>query len=131
MNFKGKQTTIGAGVFYSDDKGIPVDVVLNTDGSGYWSVEEKKVKVIGLCLSYTNDEQNYGELRVFFDTDSWDTMKYGLIYTDDKFIEELKTFLLSIGLGIDVFYSEQGMQGDNYVSFDVGEEFIKSFKSMV
>jgi hypothetical protein len=37
--------------------------------------------------------------------------------------------LISIGLdSSDVNYSEQGMQGDNYVSLDAGPNFIESFK---
>jgi hypothetical protein len=33
--------------------------------------------------------------------------------------------------GDDVDYSEQGMQGDNYVSFDVGAKFLKSWKKFI
>ena len=37
-------------------------------------------------------------------------------------------FLHQHGLpGNDVDYSEQGMQGDDYVSCDVGEEFLKAW----
>jgi hypothetical protein len=31
--------------------------------------------------------------------------------------------------GADVGYSEQGMQGDDYVSLDVGESFIASWEA--
>ena len=34
-------------------------------------------------------------------------------------------------LGTDVSYSEQGMQGDTFVSLDCGSEFIKSFQNLL
>jgi hypothetical protein len=44
-------------------------------------------------------------------------------------MRELQAYCNSIGLaGDDVGYSEQGMQGDNYVSCDVGGKFIASYK---
>ena len=52
----------------------------------------------------------------------------GLIYTDKDFIAELRMFLAQHGLpGDDVDYSEQGMQGDDYVSLDAGEEFVRAW----
>jgi len=101
---------------------------LSTDGQGYWSNEAKTVIVTGLVLAYENDEGDFGELRVYFDTNTWDVNTDGLIYTDKQFISDLKTLLARLELGTDVSYSEQGMQGDNYVSLDVGADFINSFK---
>jgi len=52
----------------------------------------------------------------------------GLIYTDKQFIKDLREFLDAHGLpGKDVCYSEQGMQGDDYVSLDAGTEFYKAW----
>jgi hypothetical protein len=52
----------------------------------------------------------------------------GLIYTDKLFMTELKELLTSMGFDAsDVSYSEQGMQGDTYVSCDVGELFINTY----
>jgi hypothetical protein len=79
-------------------------------------------------LGYVSEEKDFGELCVYFDTEDWDVNTDGLIYTDKQFLQELNAFLLQQGL-TEVGYSEQGMQGDNYVSLDVGAEFIKSFKS--
>lgn len=105
-----------------------VNVTLNTNGCGYWSEVAKPVKIVSINLPYVSDDEDFGELKVYFDTKAWDCNKDGLIYTDRQFEEELKAFLTSIGLcGEDVSYSEQGMQGDEYVSFDVGEDFIKSY----
>jgi hypothetical protein len=81
-----------------------------------------------LQLAYLNDELDFGELRVFFNTATWDVNKLGLIYTDKQFMKELKKLLTAKGFDAgDVSYSEQGMQGDNYVSCDVGERFINTF----
>jgi hypothetical protein len=101
---------------------------LSTDGQGYWSNKAKTVIVTGLDLAYVNEEGDFGELRVYFDTDAWDVDTDGLIYTDKQFISDLKTLLPRLDLSTDVSYSEQGMQGDNYVSLDVGSDFINSFK---
>ena len=105
-----------------------VNATLNTNGKGYWSRTATAVEVTGLQLAYTNDELDFGELRVRFNTNTWDTSKHGLIYTDEQFMRELKALLTSLGFDAsDVDYSEQGMQGDKYVSCDVGECFINTF----
>jgi len=105
-----------------------VNATLNTNGKGYWSRTATAVEVTGLQLAYTNDELDFGELRVRFNTNTWDTSKHGLIYTDEQFMTELKELLTSLGFDAsDVDYSEQGMQGDKYVSCDVGECFINTF----
>ena len=105
-----------------------VTATLNTNGKGYWSRKATAVEITGLQLSYTNDELSFGELRVFFNTKTWDVNKDGLIYTDKQFMRELKDLLTAKGFDAsDVSYSEQGMQGDTYVSCDVGECFINTF----
>jgi hypothetical protein len=109
-----------------------VTATLNTNGNGYWSNKRKAVEITGLQLSYTNDELDFGELRVFFNTNTWDTYKDGLIYTDKQFMRELVELLTVQGFDAgDVSYSEQGMQGDTYVSCDVGECFINTFMQAV
>jgi hypothetical protein len=105
-----------------------ISATLRTNGNGYWSNKAKTVDITGLQLAYTNDELDFGELRVFFNTASWDTYTDGLIYTDKQFMRELKELLTAKGFDAsDVSYSEQGMQGDTYVSCDVGECFINTF----
>lgn len=104
---------------------------IETCGDGYWSDVQKTVQVTDLKIAYVNEEADFGELRVYFDTTSWNVDEDGLIYTDSQFIERLRMMLNLIGLaGEDVSYSEQGMQGDNYVSLDVGEEFLSSWRDM-
>ena len=132
IKLKGKTTTAGAGVFYSASKGIKVNATLNTNGRGYWSTEKRAVKINALSIGYVNDEEDFGELRVFFNLNTWNTERHGLIYTDGLFLRELQAFLKGLGLrGTDVSYSEQGMQGDNYVSLDVGKKFIDSWIKVV
>jgi len=105
-----------------------VNATLQTTGDGYWSDLQRSVEITRLQLAYTNDELDFGELRVFFNTKTWDVNKDGLIYTDSLFLEQLKDLLTAKGFDAsDVTYSEQGMQGDNYVSCDVGECFINTF----
>ena len=105
-----------------------VNATLNTAGDGYWSNVAKAVEITGLQLAYTNDELDFGELRVRFNAATWDVNKDGLIYTDSLFKEQLCALLTAKGFDAsDVSYSEQGMQGDTYVSLDVGECFINTF----
>ena len=110
---------------------IKFGCMLKTSGDGYWSNVAKDVRLVGIDLSYINDEETFGELRVYFDTTSWNVNEDGLIYTDRLFLDLLGGELLGAGLNsIDVQYSEQGMQGDNYVSLDVGPVFLNSFKDI-
>jgi hypothetical protein len=103
-------------------------VILNTAGNGLWSGEERAVRVTDIKLGYVADELDFGELCVYFNKKTWDVRKHGLIYTDRQFLRELREFLDAQGLpGADVDYSEQGMQGDNYVSLDIGEDFLAAW----
>lgn len=124
----GRQTCNNGKTYVSEGVGVKVAAILATSGDGLWSNTAKSVKITALEMAYINDEGDFGELRVYFNTDTWDTTKHGLIYTDDGFIRDLETLLIAWGLaGADVNYSEQGMQGDNYVSLDVGSKFIASW----
>ena len=103
-------------------------VLFTTAGDGYWSPVSTAVEIVDMRISYCSDELDFGELRVRFNTNTWDTAKDGLIYTDKQFMRELCELLTAKGFDAsDVSYSEQGMQGDNYVSCDVGECFINTF----
>ena len=102
-------------------------VMFNTAGDGYWSNVSKAVEVTDMKLGYVSDEGDFGELCVYFNTDTWNVDTDGLIYTDSLFKQELMKFVAEQGLVVDLCYSEQGMQGDNYVSLDVGKEFLDSW----
>jgi len=99
-----------------------------TAGDGYWSAVQTAVTITDMKLGYVDDDKEFGELCVYFDTKTWDVEHDGLIYTDSDFLNELQLFLEQQGLvGADVDYSEQGMQGDDYVSLDVGKAFLDSW----
>ena len=107
-----------------------VNATLRTDGSGYWSTVAKEVEIDGfeLIVWFEDGAPRFGDFRVAFNTETWNINDNGLIYTDHQFLGELQVLLTSIGLPADdVDYSEQGMQGSNYVSFDVDSEFCEAF----
>lgn len=110
---------------------ININTVLHTDGSGYWSTHKRAVRVVDMELAYVDETAEFGELRVYFDEDTWDTELHGLIYTDKQFISELKAVLDEMGIRGVFSYSEQGMQGADFVSFDVGSTFIAEFTTML
>ncbi len=99
-----------------------------TNGRGYWSSTAKFVTVNRVRLAYLDDGQ-FGELRAYFDPKEWDVDNDGLIYSDMMWKHSFLTCMENV-LGfspdatLDVSYSEQGMQGDNYVSMDVGPQFL-------
>ena len=100
--------------------------VLHTDGNGLWS--DRKAAVNLTDIKVRPIESDFGELRVYFDKANWNVYESGLIYTDKLFLKELKKLLSTVDIdGSDVSYSEQGMQGDDYVSLDYGRNFAKSF----
>jgi hypothetical protein len=113
---------------------MTIFTTLHTNGLGYWSRTAKAVDVTKLDLQYINSERDFGELCVYFAADSWDVNTMGLIYTDKQFMQELRVYLQTIGFSEaeanDVSYSEQGMQGDNYVSCDVGAVFIAGLERL-
>ena len=107
-------------------------IILNTDGKGLWSSKSKPVVITNLSLSISTieDDDNrkfFGELCVYFDEKSWDPEVDGLIYTDKQFNDELNNFLKSQGFTEEVYYSEQGMQGDDYVSLDADHKFCEEW----
>ena len=97
--------------------------IIETSGTGLWSSKVKTVKTNAFCIPYVNQEFNHGELRVFFDVDTWNIDEDGLIYTDPAFLDFIRE---AFGTD-DIDYSEQGMQGTGFVSFDVGEEFLMMY----
>lgn len=121
------------------------NVQLNSAGNGLWSSEERKVnhtkaKLRVYCYDIDSskfkiNKNNSNELKIFFTKKDWDVEKFGLIYTDKRWIRELREYLKSLGFSKkasnSVDYTEQGMQGDNYVSLDVGNVFVKEFVNLL
>lgn len=106
-----------------------VNFTCNTSGDGLWSEYATAVAVTQLILLCYDEDKEYGELRVCFNTNNWNVQQHGLIYTDTQFVEELCKHLTALGYDASsVSYSEQGMQGDEFVSFDVEDTFIASWE---
>lgn len=111
---------------------IKFGAIIKTAGDGFWSTHQQNVQCTIAEVSYVNSPQTFGELRVYFDTNSWNVDESGLIYTDDGFLAGVhEAFKLAGFDPSDIEYSEQGMQGDNYVSMDVGEKFLTSWEKIV
>jgi hypothetical protein len=107
---------------------LPNPIVLTTGGDGLWSKKKKNVSITAIKLNYyedTNEGETFylGHLKVYFDTKTWNIKNDGLIYTDNLWLEQLNTYLEQKGLP-EIDYSEQGMQGKNYVDLDVDDDFI-------
>ena len=96
------------------------NIKIHTSGRGLWSEVAKEVDCTGYSVPYMNNDGEFGELRVYFDKASWNVNEDGLIYTDPKFLHGIR---LVFGTK-DIEYSEQGMQGADFVSFDVGKVFL-------
>jgi len=109
-------------------RAIEVDFICSTNGQGYWNSVQKDVHSQLLKLHISDlDGKKYAELCVYFNLDTWNIQKDGLIYTDPLWLEELKRQLHKIIGSANVSYSEQGMQGYDYVSLDTSPEFIWSW----
>lgn len=118
-------------------KTIKFPFMCETAGDGLWSSEKTIVSLDRLeldPLEYEDEPVTFGELRVYFDVRDWHVREDGLIYTDSKFLAELRDSLREYGFSEagarDVHYSEQGMQGDDYVSCDIGEAFIADWRRL-
>ena len=96
---------------------------ITTSGMGLWSAKVKDVHCLGYTVPHTNEHCDFGELRVYFNTKTWNVDEDGLIYTDPAFLESIR---LAFGTN-DIEYSEQGMQGTDFVSFDVGRDFLMAY----
>lgn len=120
---------------------MKVNIEAHTNGKGHWTVEERMVQIIKLGIGYSSltyypEDPFHGELRAYFEPSgftpgSWNVPGHGLIYTDRLWLKEFKAGLRAAGFSIkaaqNVSYSEQGMQGDNYVSMDIGPTFYASW----
>lgn len=127
-------------------------VFCKTSGDGFHSKDKKEVRILEVHVNLCADEddlegfEKFGEVRFYFDTNTWNTKKNGLIYTDTGFLADAdkimsKNFEDIIGvfyipeeipspnfedmpltpvkvMDWTLNYSEHGMQGNDYVSFD-------------
>lgn len=113
-----------------------------TYGNGLWSNRQKTIRHNRADISIYNGNNEasefhsgrfknlqYAELRVYFTKKDWDTNNHGIIYTDRNWIKDLRSHFKNMGYSSkaikEVDYTEAGMQGQNYVSLDVGKSFLK------
>jgi hypothetical protein len=109
-----------------------VNFVTSTYGTGYWSIVAKTVCINRVAVASVSDSDNgeyeYGELRAYFDESEWDVEYDGLIYSDQAWLKSFRSCMASLGFSVqalaDIGYTEQGMQGEDYVSLDVGPDFL-------
>jgi hypothetical protein len=105
-------------------KTVLVDFEATATGDGYWGmVSGQKVRFNKLELEvnwYGDDEDPIAELCAYHNLDAH---KYGLCYTDSGIEEAVKAKACEVFAGIVDEYcvgSEQGMQGADYLSCDIG-----------
>ncbi len=109
------------------------DLVFQTAGDGYWSSRQARVRILGIDIPYLDEsETDFAEMVVSFDLQDWDPEKDGLIYTDSRFIADLRNYFIENGFSQEAVealdYSEQGMQGEDYVSLDANGEFLRQWR---
>jgi hypothetical protein len=122
-----------------------------TNGKGLWSSRVKSIKHNRADINFYRDYSepdvasefesgkpariNSAELRVYFTKKDWETSKHGLIYSDKAWIKDLRSHLVKMGYSTrsakSVDYSEQGMQGTDYVSLDVSKQFLKETATLL
>ncbi len=112
-----------------------METVFQTVGDGYWSNRQADVRIVSIDVPYLDStETEFAELVVVFDVQDWNCEQHGLIYTDSQFLTDLRQHFVDNGFSQsavnDIDYSEQGMQGDDYVSLDVGEVFLREWRLM-
>ena len=99
-----------------------------TDGKGWWSTRKCDVKIKAIQVVELDGYCHSVSLKVYFDTRQWKPELHGLIYSDNNFVDELRRSLKAAGYKYtaDIDYSEQGMQGADFVHFDVTLRFCRS-----
>jgi hypothetical protein len=98
-------------------KTIPVQWAIQTGGDGLWSSRSAIVEVTSLTIKWEGG--NVVEINVSFDPNTWNVEHYGLIYTDELFRKAFQDKLSELcGNNTIVDYTEQGMQGEDYISME-------------
>ena len=133
-------------------------IVCKTDGKGLWSEDARTITIRRIEIDYmtpdfdfadttdsdglyiVTDSDLYVTFRVYFTKKDWNIHKHGFIYTDNSFIRDLRKQMNALPMFRGIFttrgdaavdYTEQGMQGENYVSVAVllkgkrMDEFLK------
>jgi hypothetical protein len=101
-----------------------------TSGDGWWSSQEdKNVKVIAIKPQIIWDR--HITFKAYFRKKDWNWRKHGLIYTDSRWLREFRRNLIQLGvpsrIAKSIDYTEQGMQGNNYVSLETNRSELARF----
>ena len=93
-----------------------------------------EVRVFASPTDWVIDEYNEGYVEDFHVdvnvvVEGWKAEIHGLIYTDETFEKEIQRLLGEFNVPNEVYYTEQGMQGDNFVSMSAGGKFFDWFVS--
>lgn len=87
----------------------------------------RPVDVLSFLMDTSSDVKT-PEFRVFFDMDTWDSQKDGLIHGDRWFIRGIIDYFQSVLQfdidGTDIKYGTKANQGLNFVAFDVSQRFV-------
>lgn len=65
---------------------------------------------------FNASREDYFPIDISVVVDGWNCKTHGLIYTDNTFEKEINRLFKEFNIPGEVSYTEQGMQGDNYVS---------------
>lgn len=103
-------------------KEIPVNWAVQTGGDGLWSSRSAIVEVTKLTIKWEGG--SVVEINASFDPNTWNVEHYGLIYTDKLFLEGLRLKISELcGNNTIIDYTEQGMQGEDYVSLECNDRY--------
>ena len=118
----------------------PVTVNAFSGGQGYWSKYEilEADNITSLCVTpvlriYNVDDYRYLKIDCIFEERDLPQEKYGLVYGDEEFEEDMARHLNEI-LGFDepirIVYTEHGMQDDDLVSMESNDDAIAAFDQL-
>lgn len=114
-------------------------IVATTNGRGLWSETKRTTHTrrLKLWLDSINDGNGLlVSVQAYFPRKEWNTKRDGLIYTDEGWLSQFRRdfnnrrFVKGLIAQRNLDYTEQGMQGEDYVSleFDIkGKSKIKEF----
>lgn len=109
---------------------MKVEWDIQVGGDGLYTQRKGHVRITSVttrpCMQIDDE---FNRLYAVFNPVKWCINDYGLIYTDDTWLNEFCCNLKDLGFSqaaIDtVDYSEQGAQSDDYIDMDVSQPFIK------
>jgi len=98
-------------------KDIPVQWAIQTGGDGLWSSRSAVVEITNITIKWEGG--GVVDINATFDTNTWNVEHHGLIYTDKLFLEGFRRKISeACGSNTTLDYTEQGMQGDDYISLE-------------